>query len=271
MDISETLKSAENSIRDTISFVLTKKYGADWPSYSGISEQRLAQWQEKRTAEEKKLGRSDPRIIYYSDFYDLQTLIKKNWDNGLSEVFGKQREIEVLLEILEEIRNPDAHRRELLPHQKHLAIGISGRIRTTITEYFSKMETGESYYPRIECVQDNFGNSWTLGDGSPLATGRSLRPGDVIEFSVSATDPLGEVLEFAVAALSIPLKYEWQESGDFSIVLDSSHVQTALYIRIAVRSKREFHSAMDVTFGKIDDAVVFGYEVLPPMSPALDR
>lgn len=219
----------------------------------------------------KKLGRTDPRIIYYSDFYDLQTLIKKNWDNGLSEVFGKQREIEVLLDILEEIRNPDAHRRELLPHQKHLAIGISGRIRATITEYFSKMETGESYYPRIECVQDNFGNSWALGDFTPFATGRRLRPGDVIEFSVSAIDPLGEALEFAVAAISYPVKYEWQESGDFSIVLDSSHVKNALFIHIAIRSKREFHAQTDSTFGKIDDAVLFGYEVLPPMSPAHDR
>jgi hypothetical protein len=271
LDISESLKSAENSIRDTISFVLTKQYGADWPSHSGISEQRLAQWQEKRTAEEKTLGRTDPRIIYYSDIYDLKTLLKKNWDNGLSEVFGKQREIEVLLDILEEIRNPDAHRRELLPHQKHLAIGISGRIRTTITEYFSKMETGESYYPRIECVQDNFGNSWTLGDFTPLVTGRRLRPGDVIEFSVSATDPLGEALEFSVAALLAPFKYEWKESGDFSIVLDSSHVQNNLFIDIAVRSKREFHAGTHVFFGKIDGLVQFGYQVLPPMSPAQDR
>ncbi len=271
MDISESLKSAENSIRDTISFVLTKQYGADWPSHSGISEQRLVQWQAKRTAEESKLNRTDPRIIYYSDFYDLQALIKKNWNNGLSDVFGKQREIEVLLDILEEIRNPDAHRRELLPHQKHLAIGISGRIRTMITEYFAKMETGDSYYPRIECVQDNYGNSWTLGDRNPLATGRRLRPGDVIEFSISATDPLGEVLEFSVAAVSTPLKYEWKESGDFSLVLDSTHVQNGLWIQIAIRSKREFHGGVDLVFGKIDDSVKFGYEVLPPMSPVHDR
>jgi hypothetical protein len=271
LDISESLKAAENSIRDTISFVLTKKYGADWPSHSGISEQRLAQWQEKRSAEEKQLGRTDPRIIYYSDFYDLQTLIKKNWNNGLSEVFGKQREIEVLLDILEEIRNPDTHRRELLPHQKNLAIGISGRIRTTIAEYFSRMETGESYYPRIECVQDNYGNSWTLGDQTLLVTGRRLRPGDLIECSVSATDPLGEALEFAVAAVSSPFTYEWKESGDFSIVLDSSHVKHALLIQIAIRSKREFHAVVDMLFGKIDDTVQFVYEVLPPLSPAHDR
>lgn len=222
----------------------------------------------KTDAEEKQLGRTDPRIIYYSDFYDLQTLIKKNWNNGLSEVFGKQREIEVLLDILEEIRNPDAHRRELLPHQKNLAIGISGRIRTTITEYFSRMETGDSYYPRIECVQDTFGNSWTLGDQTLLVTGRRLRPGDVIEFSVSATDPLGEALEFAFVAVSIPLTYEWKESGDFSIVLDSSHVQNALSIQIAIRSKREFHAGIDIVFGKVDDVVKFVYEVLPPLSLA---
>ena len=222
MDISESLKAAENSIRDTISFVLRRKHGADWPSHSGMSEDRLANWHKKRTAEEDKLGRANPRIICYSEFYDLQNLILKNWDNGLSNVFGKLKEIQVLLDILEEFRNPDAHRRELLLHEKHLAIGISGRIRTTIAEYFSKMETGESYYPRLECVQDTFGNSWAVGERNPLATGLTLRLGDVIEFSVSGIDPRGETLEFSVAALANPYKYEWKKSGDFSVTLDSS-------------------------------------------------
>jgi hypothetical protein len=264
MDISGSLKAAENAIRDTITYILTKKYGPTWPANSGISEDRLSGWKEKQSIEERRLGRADPRIIYYADFYDLKTLISKNWENGLSTVFGKQKEFLALLDILEEFRNPEAHRRELLLHEKQLAIGISGRIRTNISEYFSRMETRESYYPRLECVQDNYGNSWAIGERNPLLTGRTLRLGDVIEFSVSGTDPLGEDIEFSVAPCAVPYKFQWKESGDFSVTLDSSHVQNGLWIHIAVRSKREFHATSDPILGKIDDIVKFGYEVLPP-------
>lgn len=265
MEVSSSLKAAENSIRDTISYILSGKFGADWPTKSGISSDRLSGWKEKQAIEEKKLGRFDPRVIYYADFYDLKTLISRNWTNGLNAVFGKQKEILVLLDILEEFRNPEAHRRELLLHEKQLAMGISGRIRTDISEYFSKMETGESYYPRLECVQDSYGNSWALGEQNPRPTGRSLRLGDVIEFSVSGNDPRGERLEFAVAACAGPYKYEWKEGGDFSITLDSNHVGNVLWIHIAVRSQREFHAAKDVILGDVDDIVKFGYEVLPPI------
>lgn len=267
MDVSGSLKAVENAIRDAISFVLKKKHGADWPTKSGITSERLASWEEKQIAEEKKLGRADPRIIYYADFYDLQTLITKSWETGLSTIFGKKREIQVLLDILEEFRNPDAHRRELLLHEKYLAMGISGRIRTNISEYFSKMETGESYYPRLESIQDNYGNAWAIGESSHVTTARTLRLGDTLEFSVSGTDPRGEDVEFSVAARAVPHKYEWKESGDFSITLDASHVGKVLWIHIAIRSKRDFHATGDIIFGKVDDVVKFGYEVLPPLAP----
>ncbi len=197
MEISESLKSTENSLRDLFSFVLSKKLGVEWYRSCGVSADRISQWDERRQTDEIKFGHSDPRLIYYADFYDLKTILKKNWDNGLSEVFKNLKEIEVLLDLLDEIRNPEAHRRELLPYQKHLAIGISGKIRSDITGYFSNMETGDSFYPRLECIQDNLGNTWSIGEYRMKLTGCILRPGDYLQFKVSATDPMGDALEYA--------------------------------------------------------------------------
>lgn len=61
--------------------------------------------------------------------------------------------MEVFLTELEKLRDPEAHRRELMPHQKALAYGISGEIRTQITRFRSEQDTGESYFPRIESKQ----------------------------------------------------------------------------------------------------------------------
>jgi hypothetical protein len=45
--------------------------------------------------------------------------------------------MDVFVSELGKLRDPDAHRRELLPHQKHLVYGIAGEVRTRITRYAS--------------------------------------------------------------------------------------------------------------------------------------
>jgi hypothetical protein len=69
----------------------------------------------------------DPRLIYYADFYDLGTIIEKNW-SLFKDVFGELNRLRVYLHDLERLRDPDAHRRELLPHQKHIVLGVSGEL-----------------------------------------------------------------------------------------------------------------------------------------------
>jgi len=145
--------------------------------------------------------------------------------------------MDVLLSILEGFRNPDAHRRELLLHQKFLIFGICGEIRSSIIRYRSKMETSEDYYPRIESVQDSIGNTWTHegpGTGKALFTNNKLRPGDIINFIVTARDPLGESVEIAVMK-------------PFDIL-------------IQIRSLRKYHGESS----GIDDSIGFFYEVSPP-------
>ena len=128
-DINQYLKDTENSLRDLISWLMVNEFGLEWENKCGVLADRLIIWKERL---DKEAGRGiislDNRLIYYADFYDLMTIIHKNWSDIFVNVFRKKKEIEVLLDYLEQYRNADAHRRELLPHQKHFIVGIAGEL-----------------------------------------------------------------------------------------------------------------------------------------------
>ena len=264
MNVSESLASAENSIRNLIVYILTKAYGESWPENCGISEERISKWREKQETESKRLSRSDPRLIYYSDFYDLLPIIKKNWNNGIKDVFLDQTKITIYLSILDKFRNPDAHRRTLMPNEQHLILGITGEIRTIITRYFSLMESGESYYSRIELAQDNLGNTLHAGENKIKFTENKLRPGDILQFKVSASDPLDEEIIYGLSVNSYPVHKEWNSTGDFEFEIKEIHVAKQMFITLAVKSTRKFNATTETWLGKVDDIAKFGYEILPP-------
>lgn len=59
-------------------------------------EERVAKWRERLSEEKKSLssGNLDERLIYYADFYDLETIKKKSWDDELKKSFrGTKRNI----------------------------------------------------------------------------------------------------------------------------------------------------------------------------------
>jgi hypothetical protein len=214
-DISQALRDAENALRDFVAYVLQVKFGSTWETILGVSPEKLEKWKERRTIESKrqKTGAADDRLIYYADFYDLKTILKKHWQE-FSATFDDWKTTEVWLTELETVRNSDAHRRELLPHQRHLVIGISGAIRTKIARFRSTQETSDAYYPRIEFIADNMGNSWKPGESKWLLTKTALRPGDALEYVITATDPLGEALEYqcTLGSGSPEHSSEWNEN-----------------------------------------------------------
>jgi len=264
MDITQALKNTENDLRDLISFQLKAEYGNNWTDKCGLTAERIVKLFERQEEEKKKIGITDSRIIYYADFYDLKTIISKNWEKCFKAVFNDKKQFELFYGILEDYRNPEAHRRELLPYQKNLALGISGEIRSQITSFFSKMATGESYYPRIEFTQDSLGNSYSFSIHKVFKNKNKLRPGNLIEFTVSAFDPLGGKILYTVCPAKSPLIYKWSEDNNFSIEIKNSHVGINLWIDVMIKSEREYH-AMNNSVGPIDDIVRFGYEVLPPL------
>lgn len=272
IDITQSLKDTENALRDFISNVLRKKFGENWVDQCDVSPERIEQWKERKAVEEKrqKFGTVEERLIYYANFYDLKTILHKNWQGEFKEALGDWKTMEVWLDELGRLRDPDAHRRELLTHQKHLALGIAGEIRTRLVRYRSKQETSEDYYPRIESVRDNYGNIWTSESNSKgINTKVILRPGDEIEIVITGSDPLGEDIEYGYlyghsGFLIVPqvtfLKDSfWRTENSFSIKISEEHIGENFHIVSYIRSSRKYHANQ-----YYDDSIVFYYIVLPP-------
>jgi len=258
MDITQALKDTENSLRDFISNTLKVKFGDDWIDACGVTNERIERWKERKQAEEKRqqTGAVEERIIYYADFYDIRTILKKHWTE-FAPALGDLKTFEVWLNELEKLRDPDAHRRELLPHQKHLILGISGEIRTRLIRYRSAQETSEAHFPRIESVRDNLGNSFVFGDFLMVDTKAVLYPGDTIDYAVTASDPLGEDLLYRVGVGNRDLG-PWQESNMLSVSFTESDIGVNVQVWVEVQSHRKYHAH---SYG--DDAVRFFYTVLP--------
>jgi hypothetical protein len=261
MDITQSLKDTENSLRDFIAQVLRKKFGDTWVEECGVTDERIQHWRDRKLAEEQRQesGVVEERLIYYADFYDLRTILEKHWSE-FEDALGALKTMRVLLSELEKLRDPDAHRRELLPHQKHLALGIAGEIRTRLIRYRSKQETSEDYFPRIECARDSLGNIWTLNYPSPIAlvTGMTLRVADTVDFVITATDPLGAELEYSINVNRGDLS-DWQKSNTVSLTISNAHVGRDVLITLFVRSPRNFHAK---TLG-YDHNITFVYDILP--------
>ncbi|SMO95841.1 Swt1 family HEPN domain-containing protein [Fodinibius sediminis] len=265
MDISESLKNAENSLRDFITYILQEEKGNDWIKKCGVSDDRIDKWEERREIERKKFDDTalETRLIYYADFYDLKTILKSNWSGEFSTAFGKWKTMEVFLNELEKYRNPEAHRRELLSHQKHLVVGICEEIRNKIVRYRSMKEekTSDDFYPRIEKVSDNLGNIWTPdANTTRINTECKLQVGDKLTFLVAATDPLGDEIEYRLREFAGNTFQEWTNENEFELIIEKSHVGRNLSLQIQIRSPRDFKAHYNH-----DDSIQFVYEVLPPL------
>ena len=262
MDVTQALRDAENALRDFI-FLILSKGDSHWLAHCGVAPERIEKWKERKEVETKRQdsGVVEERLLYYADFYDLKSILKKNWSGEFSAALGDWRTFEVYLGELEKLRDPDAHRRELLPHQKHLILGVSGEIRNRIVRYRSKMETPDDCFPRIESARDNLGNLWVpgsdIGGIKTVQTRASLRPGDILEFVVTATDPQDIPLRYAIttAAVANP---KWQDNATMRFVIDESHIARIFLLEILILSQRVYHAR---TY--CDDCVTFLYTVLP--------
>ncbi|HYR07052.1 MAG TPA: Swt1 family HEPN domain-containing protein [Longimicrobium sp.] len=262
MDVTQELRDTENALRDFIQSVLSREIGSDWVQATGVSAERIQRWRDRKETEEKRqvTGVVEERLLYYADFYDLKTILKKHWQR-FSPALGEWKTVEVYLSELERLRDPDAHRRELLPHQKHLILGIGGEIRTRLVRFRSKQETMEDYFPRIESARDSLGNIWTP-DADHIThvvhTNLVLRPGDQVDYVITATDPLGEDLEYAVKTQRYAA-IDWQPTNSFRITVREDNIARSFAVELFVRSKRDFHATEF-----FDDSIDFIYTVLPP-------
>lgn len=252
---NELLK-IENNLRNFICYQLKKEFGSDWEKNYGVSNERITNWKERLNVEGKKFklnGTIENRLIYYSDFYDLQTIISKNWQKCFHPVFENKKETEIFLKKLDDYRNVEAHRRELLSHQVYLLKGIVGELTNKIVRYKSKMEHDLDIFPRLEKIIDNFGNIWSDGERRSLDTQITLHPGDILEFCIEATDPEDLQLEYCIQGIT-----NWKNEKKITLKIDESHIALRRVFAILMKSNRNYHCHNDR-----DGEVHFVYKILP--------
>ena len=263
MDASTYLKKTENAVRGVISIIMFNRHGDNWIDHIGFDDEKITKWRGRMATEENRLGNADTRLIFYSDFYDLKTVILKNWNSGFSEVFGKKKKFEQFWETIEGFRDSDAHRRALLPYQMDLLKGVDGWIRTKIHLFYMKEEDASSYYAKLDSINTNVGVSWAIGDKGIKKF--IMRPGEVIELSVSGSDPEGRNVTYHCVYFANGIHKNESIDGNFRIEIEESHIAERTSMWIAIQSNGQYHpKTITGTQIKVDDIVMFSIEVLPP-------
>lgn len=260
MDVTQALRDTENALRDFIAATLERSLGREWLDSCGVTPDRAAKWRERKSDEGRRqeAGVVDERLLYYADFYDLKTILKKHWNGDFADALGEWRRFEVFFDELARYRDPDAHRRELLPHQQNLVLGIAGDIRSRLVRWHSRRERVDDCFPRIESARDSLGNLWTPRTPTAIFnTETTIRVGDQIDFVVTARDPEDLPLEYRLEVVG-KSTWEWQAGGVFSLEIKDAYIGASAFVDLRIRSPRSYHAGPGY-----DQSVIFQYSILP--------
>jgi hypothetical protein len=262
----DLIHHTENVVRELVQDLMGDRYGASWVDRLGVTPERLAGWEQRRDEERKRRAGAviEERILWYADFTDLWTILRKNW-NVFKPCFGDLKRLEVYLDRLGALRNPGAHSRALLPFERLLVEGMTGELRQQVTLFRAAGAGGPEpeHFPRIEIVRDSFGHQIAGMAQRPLvaldAGDIVLRPGDEIAFSGSAWDPDGETLHWSVGRVGEPALLE-ATGDDFEYTwrVSEADIAEAVFVQIDVSSGRSYHR-----HSGYDDRLMFRYRVLP--------
>lgn len=254
IDVDKSLRDIENFLRNNTMYILKNQYGNDWKKHLGVTKERLEVWNSRMLEEGKRLkGQSiENRKIYYSDFYDLKTIIIKNWDI-FKKCFDEKKIIEHQLSQLESFRNPNAHNRDLLDYQKHLLVGYIGNIKNGIMKFRGDIEKKSTYFPEYESLNINgkiYKNSWAHLE-------EIFRDGDEIEITIYVTSPNTQKIFYKMDNHFGKKNENWTEKNHFKIEIDNTKLGKNEKI-IYFKSDADYHMN-----GEWDGLVTISYTVVP--------
>jgi hypothetical protein len=262
----DLIRDTENVVRELVQEMMVERFGESWADQLGVTPERRARWQERQDEERKRRAGAviDERILWYSDFTDLWTILKKNWEL-FKPCFGDSKRTEVYLDRLSALRNPGAHSRTLLPFERLLVEGMTGEFRQQVTLFRARGggKPEPEHFPRIEIVRDSFGNQTEYSEIRLVEqiAGLVLRPGDEITFSGTGWDPDGEILHWNVSVLGGSGSVLLENTGaDFECTwqVSESDISQSCFIVVQLSSGRSYHRVAGY-----DDKVTLMYRVLP--------
>lgn len=256
-DYTDDLAAVENSLRRIIERVGKDAHGDKWLE-TLVKADRLKHWQKKLDDElaARSGGIQEQRLLYFSDFNDLDQIIDKNW-SLFEPVFNDQTQTKVYLEKLRELRNPDAHNRELTTGEKSLIVGMASELRTKITRYMATKDTPDEYFPRIESLRDSLGNTDVSTRGKPAV----IRVGFSIEFVAEAWHPEGKAVEFrwSVGRIQkVSTFQDWSMNNRFIWEVNENQIGNPAWVSVHIRGPQNYHARGDIDA----DRSIF-YVVLP--------
>ncbi|MDR2955603.1 MAG: hypothetical protein LBV43_11025 [Prevotella sp.] len=164
-----------------------------------ISPDRIDKWKDKKKEDDgRNKGLKETRIIYYSDFYDLETIINKNWEI-FSPLFEDKKRFNTFFKEVYNFRNTVAHGRKLTKSQLYLLEGILLDLNNLQTIYHNKNNMVDDFFISINKISDNLGNVWTKERRTTIQP--TLRVGDEYEILIEANDPKDREIEYEVRTL----------------------------------------------------------------------
>lgn len=193
-----SIQDYENTIRTLVLLLI----GSDESSYK-VSHERIEKWKEKRSEENKKYAGLNPelRLIYYSDFYDLKTIIGKNWE-VFKPILDEKKRFEIYFDEISALRNSYAHGRDLFPHQLQFINYIVEDIKSKIVVHHNKSMSTNDYFIKVLKVSDNYGGNWsTTTEMLSVRSETILRVGDQLTLLVDAYDPKGRTITYKLRAI----------------------------------------------------------------------
>ncbi|WP_327421132.1 hypothetical protein OG763_09770 [Streptomyces sp. NBC_01230] len=277
MQPPEALASCERSLRELLTIALKRKFGNDWlnEAFESDDVQRLRDKHEIEQKRRTKRGVAEvPAVlINYAEFTQLTRLIKNHWD-ALNGALGAKKEMDVLLDRVEALRNNVAHSRELLPFEQELLSAIAGEIRNRVTIHSSGQDPAGEYFPRIELVRDSFGNSTETAiqvqdqdQTMAIMTKMTLRPGAVVTYTCQGVDPQGRTLMWSLQTPDGVRHHPDDGQGEGNEVeltweVKPLHIHTKASLHVILTVDGQYHRFGATGFDAIAD---FRYEVLPPL------
>ena len=262
--------ACETALRQLLSEVMTHKHGPNWLTELG-DPRRVAKWtrfrdNEQSNRESAGVAAVSADLLSYTDFSELVTLAKDNWDD-LSDALGRKEITGALLDRAVQLRNPTAHSRDLLPFEEDLLAGIAGQIRNQVTLYMSAKDPSGNHYARIEEIIDSFGyrleGTETLKDSNPcVVVPQRLKVGQIVTFTCRGSDAQGRPLRWRLGSTpgSGPSVEVIGDEVRFRWMVDYRHVGEQTAVHISLEPESHFHRWE----GRHDGLGLFYYKVDPP-------
>ncbi|WP_299326185.1 hypothetical protein [uncultured Maribacter sp.] len=236
-----------NQYENTLRKLIIELIGFSDDTEYKISKDRVDKWKEKREIEKKKNKGIllEPKLIYYSDFYDLKTIIEKNWELFKPVLEDKKRFL-VFFKEIEQFRNTLAHGRKLIFSQESLLNGIVMDLQNTLTIYHNRIEMKDDYFIQIGLITDSLGNSWGKSMFKKSKVTPVLKVGDEYEINIEANDPKDREIVYSLMSVNGKFNVSQKESR-FNIKIDNSLVGKSMWIVAKVSTPETEYENVDTS------------------------